>query len=112
MSDKNDSMPEDTDELAQHIEESAREQLDKQDPDQDQDREQPFSYDITNRFTYHQPSGEGIMRHASLSHGFCHLASMVNEVCPRGREHSLALTKLEEAKFWASAAVARNPETR
>ena len=33
-------------------------------------------------------------------------------VCPYSREQSLAFTKLEEAKMWASAAVARNPETR
>lgn len=36
----------------------------------------------------------------------------IEAVCPDGREKSLAITNLEMAKFWASAAVARNPETR
>ena len=29
--------------------------------------------------------------------------------CPPGRETALAITKLEEAMFWANAAIARNP---
>lgn len=50
--------------------------------------------------------------HANLSASFIQLANLVNELCPDGREKSLVLTNLEQAKFWASAAVARNPETR
>jgi len=49
--------------------------------------------EIQDRMTYHPPSPEGIKRHARLS-------------------ASLAITNIEQAKFWASAAVARNPETR
>ncbi len=68
--------------------------------------------EITNRVTYHAPSGDGIERHASLSAAIHIAICEVDENCPLGREKSLAITKLEEAKFWASAAVARNKATR
>lgn len=35
------------------------------------------------------------------------LAFVVNERLPHSREQSLALTKVEEALFWAQAAIAR-----
>jgi hypothetical protein len=53
-----------------------------------------------------------VERHENLSTAFIDLADEVDAICPRGREHSLAKTALEKAKFWASAAVARNPSTR
>ena len=68
--------------------------------------------EIADRFNYHAPSADGVQRHAELSAKFENLAGTVNRICPHGREKALAMTKLEEAKFWASAAVARNPETR
>jgi len=68
--------------------------------------------ELRDRFHYHAPSAEGIKTHAKLSAEFTSLAQTVAELVPVGRERSLALTKLEEAKFWASAGVARNPETR
>lgn len=69
-------------------------------------------HDLHDRFHYHSPSPAGVERHAALSNAFEALANLVYETVPDGREQSLALTKLEEAKFWASAGVARNPETR
>jgi hypothetical protein len=35
-------------------------------------------------------------------------AETVIQLCPPGRETSLAVTKIEEAMFWANAAIARN----
>lgn len=67
---------------------------------------------IQDCFTYHPPSTAGAERHQGLSLRFIEVADAVQAVCPEGREKSVAMTKLEEAKFWASAAVARNPETR
>lgn len=67
---------------------------------------------IEDRFRYHPPSEDGATRHGALSGAFIETALIVNETCPEGREKSSAMTYLEIAKFWASAAVARNPETR
>lgn len=67
---------------------------------------------IKDRMTYHAPSQGGIARHAELSFRLGDAMLAIEATCPEGREKSLALTKIEEAKFWASAAVARNPETR
>lgn len=68
--------------------------------------------ELQRRFFYLKPSGAGVFRHQGLSESFLVTAEKVMTTCPDGREKSLALTKLEEAKFWASAAVARNPDTQ
>ena len=75
-------------------------------------RPQISSEELRDRFFYHPPSHEGEKRHAELSHAFFDLAERVVGLCPPGRSLALALTALEEAKMHASAAVARNPETR
>lgn len=64
------------------------------------------------RFTYRPPSKGGADRHDRLSKRFVELAEEIDAICPEGREKSLAFTKLEESKFWSSAAVARNESTR
>lgn len=67
--------------------------------------------EIAERYTYHAPSTLGIQRHAALTHMFDTLANEIEMIVPPGRERSIVHTKLEEAKMWASAGVARNPET-
>ncbi|WP_406501815.1 hypothetical protein OHA04_34460 [Streptomyces sp. NBC_01590] len=39
------------------------------------------------------------------------LAATIADVCPAGREQDLAITKIEEAMFWANAAIARTRKT-
>ena len=68
--------------------------------------------EIRDRFEYHPPSKNGADRHDRLSKRFVELAQEIDSICPDGREKALAFTKLEESKFWASAAVARNVATR
>ena len=70
------------------------------------------SEEIVNRVTYHAPSVEGVEKHAALSGNFIDLMHKIDALVPDGREKSIVFTKLEEAKMWASAGVARNPETR
>lgn len=66
--------------------------------------------DIDNRFEYHPPSPEKIRQHERVRSYLRQMAHEFADSLPAGREKSLALTKLEEAMFWANAAIARAPE--
>lgn len=66
--------------------------------------------EIDNRFTYHAPKGDQPARYTELRSEARNLASVINRLCPEGREKSLAITNLEQAIMWANAAIARNPE--
>lgn len=66
--------------------------------------------DIEKRFTYHRPGGDQPARYATLRGYARELAHTVCRMVPDGREKSLALTKLEEAIFWANAGIARNEQ--
>jgi hypothetical protein len=64
--------------------------------------------DLQNRFTYHPPVDADRASQHTLIRAVCQEAANVFVVtCPEGREQSLAVTKLEEAMFWANAALAR-----
>jgi hypothetical protein len=63
---------------------------------------------IERDFSYHAPSGDQPERYAMIRKIAKHIATHLLEVCPDCRERSLAITKLEEAVFWANAAIARN----
>lgn len=65
--------------------------------------------DIENRFAYHPPKNEETKNeHQLVRDQLKTLAHYWNGNLPEGREKSLAITKLEEAMFWANAAIARN----
>lgn len=64
--------------------------------------------EINKRFTYHPPFGNQVERYNKIREGARGLAIAMSVDCPDSRELSLALTKLEEAVFWANAAIARN----
>lgn len=64
--------------------------------------------DIERRFTYHPPKEAQAARYTLLRDIAKRMAYDINAQCPESREKSLALTKLEEAVFWANAAIARN----
>lgn len=61
-----------------------------------------------NNFVYHEVKGDQQERYVTLRGFAGSLAKLMNENCPASRELSLALTHLEQAMFWANAAIARN----
>lgn len=63
--------------------------------------------DILNRFTYHRPDADKVIKHESVR-GYClELANRINDLVPDSREKSLAITHIEEVSMWANAAIAR-----
>ena len=72
------------------------------------ERKQELLKRISNDFVYHPPKDGQAERYTALRQHAAGLAKHIVVDCPSGREQSLALTKLEEAIFWANAAIARN----
>lgn len=67
--------------------------------------------DLTIRFQYHPPKNEHTKNHHEQVRQACWDAARIfNRLCVDGRELSLAVTKLEEALFWANASIARHPD--
>lgn len=64
--------------------------------------------DILNRFTYHAPKDGQAQTYEGIRFRVREVAEHINDVAPDSREKSLAITALEEAVFWANAAVARH----
>ena len=63
---------------------------------------------MENNFTYHKPKDDQPERYITIRDNAKQLADSMNHLCPPSRELSLAMTKLEEAVFWANASIARN----
>lgn len=63
---------------------------------------------ISNNFRYHRPGESTESKHESVRNFLGAVAQEINRVIPHGRESALVQTKLEEAMFWANAAIARN----
>lgn len=59
------------------------------------------------RFTYHAPSGDQPERYVAIRDQAKSLAQTIVASTPASREQALAITALEEAVFWANAAIAR-----
>lgn len=67
--------------------------------------------DVRDRFEYHPPqSEERVKEHERAREAVRQAAVEIYYTLPEGREKSLALTKLEEALFWANASIARQSE--
>ncbi|MEO3856256.1 hypothetical protein [Acrocarpospora sp. B8E8] len=66
--------------------------------------------DLNNRFTYHSPKPGQPEFYQRIRDEARHLAETINELCPEGREKSLAITNLEQAVFWGNAAIARQSD--
>lgn len=64
--------------------------------------------EIEKRFTYHPPKEGQPFKYETMRVTAKEFANVIDIYCEDSREKSLALTKLEEAVFWANAAIARN----
>lgn len=68
---------------------------------------------LQNRFKYHELDAIKVQKMENIRKNFLWMAEFINEMCPDGREKSLAITQLEEAQFWTNAAIARdNADTK
>lgn len=63
--------------------------------------------ELDTRFTYHAPKEGQPAKYTALRDKAKELAEMVEEMCPESREKALAFTNIEQAIFWANAAIAR-----
>ena len=63
---------------------------------------------IENNFTYHAPKEGQPEKYILLREEAKKLAYLIENNVPNSREKSCAMTKLEEAIFWANAGIARN----
>ena len=66
--------------------------------------------EMEKRFTYHAPKGNQAERYEAIRFMGRSFAAHIVVNCPESRELSLAVTKIEEAIFWANAAIARNEQ--
>jgi len=66
----------------------------------------PTDADLQNRFLYHSGPPSRNAKHARVSALCLELARELNEIMPEGRNHSLALTALEDVRMRANAALA------
>ena len=63
---------------------------------------------LAHRFAYHAPDETKGAQHAQVRSIIGDVADVLDDLLPEGREKALAFTKLEEAMFWANAAIARD----
>jgi hypothetical protein len=64
--------------------------------------------EIDCNFTYHAPKPGQPEIYQNIRSIAKELALYINDVVPEGREKAIAITKLEEATFWANAGIARH----
>lgn len=65
--------------------------------------------DLANRFSYHPPKDDFARNsHEQVRSELLNLVERIAAFIPEGRESALFVTKMEEAMFWANAAIARN----
>lgn len=65
--------------------------------------------ELAHRFQYHPPTTPGAREaHENVRAVLGNVAAELSPTLPQGREAALFVTKIEEAMFWANAAIARH----
>lgn len=57
---------------------------------------------------YHPPKGDQVERYKDVNEAQKEFLDTVLRAAPPSRERSLAITKMQEARMWANAAIALN----
>lgn len=66
---------------------------------------------LDHRYDYHNPANQSIvLADRRIRSAMRQSANLIEILVPQGREHALAMTKLEEAMLWATAGIARAGE--
>ena len=60
---------------------------------------------IDKPYAYHRPSVDGLARITELRELFSLVDRKIHELCPPGRQQSVALTRNEETAMWSIKAV-------
>ena len=68
----------------------------------------PTTEELVNRFNHHIPKEGEPERYNAGRTLLLDVAVEIGNLTPASREQSVALTKLEEAMFWANASIARS----
>jgi hypothetical protein len=63
---------------------------------------------IDHNFSYHAPKRGQHEKYNEIRMKAKELAYLIEELCPKSREKSVAFTKLEESVMWANASIARS----
>ncbi len=71
----------------------------------------PSDSELDNRFRSHKPDLGAINLHATVTEATLALAKQLRDICPDGRNLSLALTHLEDVRMRANAAIACDRQT-
>ena len=66
--------------------------------------------DLKTRFTYHPPTQVTGPQFGGIRSRLLEVAEYIIAHTPNSREQSLSITMLEQAMFWANAAIARKGE--
>lgn len=66
----------------------------------------PTDSDLDNRFRSHTTTAESRAKHTQATEATLALAKLLRDICPDGRDLSIALTHLEEVRMRANAAIA------
>ncbi|HEX7276288.1 MAG TPA: hypothetical protein VF244_02845 [Acidimicrobiales bacterium] len=63
--------------------------------------------DLDWRFEYHKPDADKVKRHEAVREACRTLAHVIDDLCPDGRDKSVAIKMCEDAMMWANASIAR-----
>jgi len=72
---------------------------------------EPMIVRVEKEFTYHPPETQEVRaQHEAVNQMFIAFARGIIKYVPEGRELSLVITALQEARMWANAGIALNQD--